>query len=595
MRTGKINQSTSGLLNAGTWQLVAEKEIAVNEGTDSFDKLLIHFNGSDGSTDDYTAETGQTVSLEGTAQLDTAQKEFGTASLLLDGNSDYVTVPDSADWNFGTGNFTIDFRIRFASLTMPDSYFYVMGQRADDNNRWLIFVNTSNQFYLYFNIGGVVKGYYKFDAVSLSINTWYHLAFERDGTTARMFFNGVPVDIATTSTAFGTNDVGDVGSVLYIGQVGSVGYVNGWIDEVRICKGIARWTTNFTPPTAEYGITSHTFSNLNGDVDQEYRLITRIVNGYNGIGYYHMRTNNDSSANIYGLQYLRAIDTTVAANRSTADYILLPSATALGSVSLSDINIYAKSGFVRTIIAKETYGIEGTTVYATRLVGHAWNNTADNITSLVITASQANGLGVGTHLFLFKRNLLGTVATSGIKTGILNVQGAVNCGIMQKIYQTTLTEAATSVTISNLDGDTDTIYELRIRVINGNAGDTIYTLTMNTDTGANYGYQYIRGINAAVSAGRNSASGMVTNAIDGGTTGRSFSKTLLYVKSGYIRTGISEYIDTVSGTTVTVLGLKGLVWNNTADNITSIVLTANQISGLGAGTVIELWALRKKI
>ena len=74
-------------------------------------KLLSLFNGADEATT-YTAETGQIVTFVATAQLDTAQKEIGSSSLLLDGSGDYCTVPDSADWTFGSGNFTIDMWIR---------------------------------------------------------------------------------------------------------------------------------------------------------------------------------------------------------------------------------------------------------------------------------------------------------------------------------------------------------------------------------------------------------------------------------------------------------------------------------------------------
>ena len=80
-------------------------------GIDAYTKLCSHFNGADGATD-YTDPVAGAATFGGTAQLDTAQKEFGTAALLLDGNSDYVTYPDSDDWSFGTGDFTIDFWIR---------------------------------------------------------------------------------------------------------------------------------------------------------------------------------------------------------------------------------------------------------------------------------------------------------------------------------------------------------------------------------------------------------------------------------------------------------------------------------------------------
>jgi hypothetical protein len=104
--------------------------------------LLSQFDGSDGDQSNYTAETGQTVTTFGTAQLDTAEKMFGTASMLLDGNSDYLTVPDSSDWTFGTGDFTIDFWVRWNG-SLANTCFY--SQYEDGSNRlYFIYVNSVN-------------------------------------------------------------------------------------------------------------------------------------------------------------------------------------------------------------------------------------------------------------------------------------------------------------------------------------------------------------------------------------------------------------------------------------------------------------------
>lgn len=113
---------------------------------DSYDVLLIHFNGTDAATS-YTAESGQTVTFAGTAQLDTDQKEFGASSLLLDGNSDYVTVPDATTWDFGTGNFTIDFWVRFNSKTGAQ---YFISQYADASNYWYVGKDASDKLIMRF-------------------------------------------------------------------------------------------------------------------------------------------------------------------------------------------------------------------------------------------------------------------------------------------------------------------------------------------------------------------------------------------------------------------------------------------------------------
>jgi len=218
-------------------------DVIMGSKLDSYTKLISHFDGVDAVTT-YTAETGQTVTFVGTAQLDTAQKKFGTASLLLDGDSDFVTVPDSANWNFGAGDFTIDCWVRFN--VVGDTI--LVGQFASESSKWEMLYITGRLIINF--VDTTTKGNYNFAWIP-EANVWYHLAFERVGTSAKIFVDGVS-QILTETVAFSTTDVGIVLSVLYIGVENSNYYFNGWIDEVRISKGIARWTENFTPPTNAY-------------------------------------------------------------------------------------------------------------------------------------------------------------------------------------------------------------------------------------------------------------------------------------------------------------------------------------------------------
>ena len=106
-------------------------------GWDNYTKLLLHFDGTDGSTTFVdSSPSGKTVTAVGNAQIDTAQYKFGGASGLFDGNGDYLSVPDSDDWYFGTGDFTIDAWARFANANVCHC---ICAQRADDNNYWAFF------------------------------------------------------------------------------------------------------------------------------------------------------------------------------------------------------------------------------------------------------------------------------------------------------------------------------------------------------------------------------------------------------------------------------------------------------------------------
>lgn len=217
---------------------------------DANTQLMLHMNGADGSTT-FTDNgiTGHTVTAVGNAQIDTAQSKFGGASGLFDGTGDYLSIPDSDDWYFGTGDFTIDFWVRFSSSGLTNEQ-QLCGQHIDSSNYW-IFEKTgagNDRLQIIFQLGGVIKGnYIMTSAWTPSADTWYHLAVVRTSTTAKIFVNGVSQTL-TESNAFSTNDVGNISSTFRIGA----GYTtselfNGWLDELRISKGIARWTSNFTP------------------------------------------------------------------------------------------------------------------------------------------------------------------------------------------------------------------------------------------------------------------------------------------------------------------------------------------------------------
>ena len=166
---------------------------------------------------------------------------------------DYITLPDSDDWYFGTGNFTIDFWTRFSTVSIRHRFF---GQRVDGNNQWYFIWNQSDAKIVFYVVdASSVKASYEGDW-SPSINTWYHIALVRNGTSLKIYIDGTSITL-TENVAISTNAIPNLSAVLTIGTAGSAGYcLNGWIDEFRVSKGIAHWTSNFTPPTVEYEISA---------------------------------------------------------------------------------------------------------------------------------------------------------------------------------------------------------------------------------------------------------------------------------------------------------------------------------------------------
>lgn len=216
--------------------------------------LLLHKDGADASTTfTDSSDSAHTITVTGNAQVDTAQSKFGGASGLYDGSGDYIQMPSSTDWNFGTGDFTVDFWVRFAADPSGEMRIFDLGSYSSGKGLVVDYYSTS------FNVmhngnAGSSKSY----AFTPSTDTWYHVAITRSGSSERMFVDGT--QIGTTQT---TSE--DIQSSTYTPTIGSWTTVhtyefNGWVDEFRVVKGTAVWTSNFTPPTAEYGTGGDTFT-----------------------------------------------------------------------------------------------------------------------------------------------------------------------------------------------------------------------------------------------------------------------------------------------------------------------------------------------
>lgn len=218
----------------------------------------------------YAVGATKTMTAVGNAQIDTAQSKFGGASGLFDGTGDRVDTSDNADWALGTGTFTIDFWVR---INLASNYQFVVGQSDSATSFWGVVVHTGGSDGIY--VGSITGGTWDVNinttATTLSTNTWYHVEIVRTGTTAsdwHIFLDGVEQTKtlgigsyagnffnATTELSTGGNSFGAFGQNL-----------NGWIDELRISKGIARHTSGFSVETSEYCADSdtHLLLHMNG-------------------------------------------------------------------------------------------------------------------------------------------------------------------------------------------------------------------------------------------------------------------------------------------------------------------------------------------
>jgi len=210
--------------------------------------LLLSGDGTDGATTttDESPTTPHTITFNGNAQIDTAQKKFGTGSYLFDGTGDYLSIPDNADFRLTTV-FTVELFIRFNSVagcSFISKWISTLGL-----NEWTFNYSSPNlTWWLYrSNVATQVSG-----AWSPSANTWYHLCADRDSNGhTRVYVDGAM--IAKNTTITGT--LNSATTTVNIGRQsdGTVAF-NGWIDEVRVTKGVARYASDggFTVPTTAY-------------------------------------------------------------------------------------------------------------------------------------------------------------------------------------------------------------------------------------------------------------------------------------------------------------------------------------------------------
>ena len=182
----------------------------------------------------------------GNAQISTSVVKYGTGSLAFDGTGDYLSTRSTPNLSFGSGDFTIEAWVYANSL---GSYNAVFAQWPDNGG-------TANNSYTLETVGSNMEFYWASSAGlhgpatlgTITTGVWIHYAICRSGNTLYPFKNGV---LGTTTSITQTLN-SPTSAVTVGGEVASAGYWNGYIDDLRITKGYARYTATFTPPTAAF-------------------------------------------------------------------------------------------------------------------------------------------------------------------------------------------------------------------------------------------------------------------------------------------------------------------------------------------------------
>lgn len=205
-----------------------------------FDNVSLLLNLNSDFTD--SSNNGLTVTPNGDVSISTSEKKFGAGSAYFDGSYDYLEIINNGLFDFETGNFTVEFWMNPSGF-VSEVYNFFSGS-------WQFgyVTNESGYFYMYNHNTASI---YAFDQVPLTFGTWYHVAYVRSGNTISCFVNGSfsgSVEYTESITFGATVCVG----IARDSTPNSCMY--GYIDEVRITKGIARYTSNFSVPTHEFGV-----------------------------------------------------------------------------------------------------------------------------------------------------------------------------------------------------------------------------------------------------------------------------------------------------------------------------------------------------
>jgi len=215
-------------------------------------EILTDFDGTLGSTHAWDQSTkGHALLFQGNAKIDTSQFKFGTASLYLDGTTDWVETPDDASLELGSGDFTLEGHFRFETVKASDQHLIGKWRDGSSEKSYAIVHTGSGTNLLELRLSSDSSTTTTKISASWTptVDTWYHVAADWDGTTYRLYVDGSVLGTGTTVVALADDVAGfSIGGE----EADGAKPFNGWVDEPRLTVGVSRYGGAFTAPTAAY-------------------------------------------------------------------------------------------------------------------------------------------------------------------------------------------------------------------------------------------------------------------------------------------------------------------------------------------------------
>ena len=211
-----------------------------------YDGTYLDVTGKQTGFEVLRARTAKVVTFNDNAQLDTTVKKFGSAALKLDGSNDSISIPSSGDLGFGTNtDFTIEFWAYANTTGLTSATLFDLRDTGTDAEGISVAFRAAGEVDMRVGTTTAITG----SGAGIATGVWKHYALTRDGTDTRLFVDGTQRGIKTSDT---TDYGASKGLVIGADFDGASQNVTGWIDDFRIERGVAKYTANFTAPTAAH-------------------------------------------------------------------------------------------------------------------------------------------------------------------------------------------------------------------------------------------------------------------------------------------------------------------------------------------------------
>lgn len=233
----------------------------IGGGNDAYTKLLVQgdeASGTAGVSILDTSGTPKVITANGNAATSNLAAKFGPCAVKFDGDGDYLTTPDHADFYMASADFTIDFWVKFASTAADQGLF---SQYVDGNNFVACYLEAGSPKKLHFVIrhGGTteVDAYCSGTFLSFVVGWWTHVAIVVSSGVVKIFINGYAQTVTDSALSHEWPNLAAVFTIgRYTDSAAATHDFNGYLDVFRVSQGIARWTAAFTPRTSPYGGTA---------------------------------------------------------------------------------------------------------------------------------------------------------------------------------------------------------------------------------------------------------------------------------------------------------------------------------------------------